>query len=672
MKKLYILLFLLFSLTIHAQWQYANFPFGGTVSLLEISKSTLFCQAAGGVYTSTNNGASWQLNTAGVGARKFVMNGSDLYAVGTNIFFTADQGQNWQKLNTPTTGFTSMIISLDTIYVSTNYAMYKSIDKGTTWKAVTISLPIGTQINTMLFAGTSVLAGTSKGVYSSTDYGKSWTPPNTTGGLITTIAFLTISGTRVFAGTSSQGLFVSDDNGITWVKISGGFPPYIRCFTMIFKGTTLYVGTDNGIYSSIDNGVNWASITNGLNGFFVYALTINGADLFAGTNYTLQRSPDNGKNWIYANTGIRGLEVYNLNQNSTTIFAATTTGIFSSSNKGSSWTWCYKNLAVTSPDIYNIAIRGDTIYGSANEGVLKSTNNGLTWDTVNTGLPFPRNTFAVAVSGAYIYAASKSSMNVSTNNGGTWKRTDTTGTTVPYKLFSCLATKGSFLFAGTYNDGVFRSNDNGVSWTALRTGLPTNLYVSSLDINGTSILAGTLNGIFLSTDNGDTWNAKNTGILTNICAANFIGSDIFTGTYNTGDTYLSKNDGTTWSSIRDGLPKSSLTTFLKNGSNVFASMFGYGIWFRPLSELITGVEIENNNSAYMQVYPNPSTGIFNFRQSSKGVTVEIFNETGQRIYASEIASPQFQIDLSKEAKGIYVVHAVYKDGSFSDQKIIIQ
>src|SRR3569832_2133836 len=120
MKKLHILFFLLSSLTINAQWKYANFPDGGTVSALGICNNTLFCVAAGCVRTSTNNGANWQLNTAGIGAKKFVTNGNELYAIGSNINVTTDEGLNWKKLTLPATGFNDMIISQDTIYAATN------------------------------------------------------------------------------------------------------------------------------------------------------------------------------------------------------------------------------------------------------------------------------------------------------------------------------------------------------------------------------------------------------------------------------------------------------------------------------------------------------------------------------------------------------------------------
>jgi photosystem II stability/assembly factor-like uncharacterized protein len=63
------------------------------------------------------------------------------------------------------------------------------------------------------------------------------------------------------------------------------------------------------------------------------------------------------------------------------------------------------------------------------------------------------------------------------------------------------------VFAGTFEGGgVYRSTDNGESWTLTINGL-ANTYVLALATNADGdIFAGTGgNGIFRSTDNGDTW-----------------------------------------------------------------------------------------------------------------------------------------------------------------------
>ncbi len=68
------------------------------------------------------------------------------------------------------------------------------------------------------------------------------------------------------------------------------------------------------------------------------------------------------------------------------------------------------------------------------------------------------------------------------------------------------------LFAATYGDGVFKSSDNAVSWSVCAT-QPGNLNVLSLEIDGAGkIYAGTENGIYASGDGCGTWTGMNDGL----------------------------------------------------------------------------------------------------------------------------------------------------------------
>src|SRR5438552_2084958 len=78
-------------------------------------------------------------------------------------------------------------------------------------------------------------------------------------------------------------------------------------------------------------------------------------------------------------------------------------------------------------------------------------------------------------------------------------------------LINALAADGNNIYAGTGN-GVFLSANNGQTWTEANNGMQRK-PVSSLEVNGTSIFAGTSGqGIYLSTNSGTTWTPKNIGL----------------------------------------------------------------------------------------------------------------------------------------------------------------
>jgi hypothetical protein len=54
-----------------------------------------------------------------------------------------------------------------------------------------------------------------------------------------------------------------------------------------------------------------------------------------------------------------------------------------------------------------------------------------------------------------------------------------------------LASGGTTLLAGTYEGGVFRSTDSGLTWSTLGSGRITGEIVTSLTVSGTTLLAGT-------------------------------------------------------------------------------------------------------------------------------------------------------------------------------------
>ncbi len=108
---------------------------------------------------------------------------------------------------------------------------------------------------------------------------------------------------------------------------------------------------------------------------------------------------------------------------------------------------------------------------------------------------------------------------------------------------NCLAVSGKTILAGA-TSGVYRSTDDGISWSLFAVGL-INKDINSLFVSDTTIFAATNKGLYRSTDNGNTWDNRQNGLV-NLAINSFAKSEttIFAAT-NKG-LYRSTDNGNMW------------------------------------------------------------------------------------------------------------------------------
>jgi hypothetical protein len=87
--------------------------------------------------------------------------------------------------------------------------------------------------------------------------------------------------------------------------------------------------------------------------------------------------------------------------------------------------------------------------------------------------------------------------------------------------------------------------------------------------------------------------------------------------------------------------------------------------------------IDTHNSIQVNIYPNPSKGVMNFRllnsSNSENVHLDIFDIRGKKImsYNNIFSSNLFILNVSELSKGIYTVK-INTDKSSSFKKIIVE
>ena len=81
-----------------------------------------------------------------------------------------------------------------------------------------------------------------------------------------------------------------------------------------------------------------------------------------------------------------------------------------------------------------------------------------------------------------------------------------------------------------------------------------------------------------------------------------------------------------------------------------------------------------NDKMDLQIYPNPSNGVFNIRGSKTNVQkIEAFNQLGEKIYESVPENFQdiIPVDISENPSGIYLLVIHDTNGTTLTKKIII-
>jgi photosystem II stability/assembly factor-like uncharacterized protein len=281
--------------------------------------------------------------------------------------------------------------------------------------------------------------------------------------------------------------------------------------------------------------------------------------------------------------------------------------------------------------------RNEVIFAGTNIGVARSVDNGDSWEADLPG----RAVFAFAINNAgHIFAGTIGrGVYRSTDQGETWSEVNN-GLTNTLVLVLIINSE-QHLFAGTYLGGVFRSTDNGDSWSLSNTGLPPS-RVFALAVNAADhIFAGTDSGVFRSANNGNSWEELNIGLNAPSVPALAINAagHVFAAVAGSagGGVFRSLDNGDHWEPVNAGLPQVAVFTlgFDRQG-RILAGTDGDGV-FRSIGTT-TSVDEDGGDIplsfALAQNYPNPfnpsTTITFDLAKPSP-VKLKVFDVIGREV-----------------------------------------
>lgn len=599
MKRIIILLFIMcfFSRLIISQqliWKHTGGPMGGIVGDISINSS-------GEIYA---------------GVYPFFLDYSGLYK-------STDNGDSWLKVETQFEDFEVYAIYItkeDHIWVGTNFQgrIYRSTDNGLTWENKRNGYnsgecwAFGQSNDGVMFAGD----GQYVRLYRSTDYGDNWELSTN----LRPLVFATDSNNIVYAGTH-DGLYATIDNGLSWVQ--NNFLSNIPVSSILIdSNNNIYCGTGyynngNGVFYSDDGGLNWTQL--GLAGKIVLSLAFDSqGNVYAGTKQDgLFKTTDLGQTWVQYNQGIYKKDVFRLKLNKEDMifigsegdggFTSGGGGIFRSMDNGD----FFEHIGLPTSNVKNIVFSGDSlIFTSTPSGVQKYSKKNSNWS--NVGL---HDVFGVTISpDGILYAATFAEGLFKSNDlGKNWTLTNLTADSI-MSTYNVLALGDDTVFVAT-EFNLRKTTDGGNTWSVLpvKTGFfsrgmllnNSDIWVTGFGVSNYNLYKSS-NGVnFDSTYSGLDWSENN-------CISALPNGTVFITDRGFG-TYRSTNNGIDWQQLLSG--RGIWTIYAKESGMVlggardtlwYSSDFGsnWNALPTPLksNSNVTEIKMDNDNQLYLGTY----------------------------------------------------------------------
>lgn len=473
-------------------------------------------------------------------------------------------------------------------------------------------------------------------------------------------------------------LFKSTDGGSRWQRIVKGLDNRTDLSSLAISAKTkktLFMSTlGDGIYKSEDEGASWFKVNQGLDNLKIDLIAISAESddvvLAAGQEKGLYKTKDGGKTWstvLDGNTKITALAFAPTNKDP--IIAGDNKGnLYISNDVGEAWKKAFTiqdrsaiTALATSP---NFAADGSFFVGTDQGSIFKTVDKGNSFTPVNKGL---------------------------------------SGGSIRDIVISSDYGKTSSLYASTWHDGFFQSNDGGQSWQKSSQGLTKDhqadqdqfksphfmdLRISSNFSQDKTAFLGGFNGLFKSSDSGQSWqeiNTLSTGTIISLdISPNYQNDSTLAFATYVGEAYISKDQGATWQVIMKGLeipriqgdddePNQDPRRFFDiafspnyaSDNSIFATLLwtkflrstnqGNSWNILSLSKEVRGVTIATspNFTADKTIYLGSQAGI-TFKSTDAGKTFSVIATLGKRANNEPpaiVVSPDFAADKTLYASG---------------------
>lgn len=335
---------------------------------------------------------------------------------------------------------------------------------------------------------------------------QSWTPVGPTGGDVRALAVDPQQEGRVFLGTADGVLYLSDDAGRRWQRLSPGFPKrgmsldslLVDSRGRVLVGYWEVDGRGGGVARSLDGGRSF-DLLPGIEGESVRALDAAASDpdiLVAGTLTGVFRSEDGGDTWKRISPAghdeIKNVESVAIDPvDPRVVYVGTWHLPWKTTDAGRNWRDSHLGM-IDDSDVFTITLdrrTRRTVYATACSGIYRSLDAAGRWAKIR-GIPSSsrrtRSFLQDPDRAETVYAGTTEGLWISEDDAASWRL----ATSKQLVVNSVVKTLGTILL-GTDAAGVLRSEDRGRSFAASNAGFAEHLVSRLLFEPGSGrLLAG--------------------------------------------------------------------------------------------------------------------------------------------------------------------------------------
>lgn len=515
--------------------------------------------AAGGVWKTTDGGANWTP----------IMDDANAIALGSLCFDPTDPNIIYAGTGEQVSG------SAGNIFLGCG--LLRSTDAGATWNVVGLT-DVGSfsriyahpKNRDLLMASCMNNGG---GVYKSLDRGKTW--KKVYSGSVTDMTINPKDENEWFAAASADGIIQTVDGGTTWVPRINGIIGTLGRLSLQQSPSNpdvLYCLADVNslaqLLKSTNHGASWTTTYTDSKGcFFAGSCTAAQSQAFYDNYCTVHPTDEN----ICL---VGGIDVWR------------------TSNNGTSWmntTNSYSGGSNVHPDQHCAAFAPSDpkiVYAGNDGGMFRSTDGGVTWSTINNGLAITQfYSFDIDPTDRYkTYGGTQDNGTLGASGDNAWGLIaggDGMVTVVDHEPY--------IIYGNRPNGAMFRLDMRTGSGKSLGDGIDpadAGLWVAPLELHPTD--AGLLyhgrRHVYLSLDQGDNWNQLATPFVNQVSSIGISPANpdnVWAGTIS-GELAVSEDQGETWKKVnQNGLPSLAISDIVGSRSEPNTMWVAYSSYGTP-------------------------------------------------------------------------------------------